>query len=176
MQKLLVGIVIGTLLGAGAFGATAALGKEKASPCYAPEAKDYPGDAASAGDLAKWMATAALRAGLPPELPVMASLVDSGLRNLPSGSGDADSVGFFQMRTSIWNRGEYAGYPDHPELQVKWFIDHAIAVKTTRFAAGIPADDEASFGEWIADVERPAEQYRGRYQLRLEEARALLVK
>src|SRR6185312_8656326 len=30
------------------------------------------------------------------------------------------------------------------------------------------------FGNWIADVERPAEQYRGRYQLRLDEANGLL--
>ena len=31
--------------------------------------------------------------------------------------------------------------------------------------------DPNAFGEWIANVERPAEQYRGRYQLRLAEAR-----
>jgi hypothetical protein len=29
--------------------------------------------------------------------------------------------------------------------------------------------------EWIADAERPAEQFRGRYQLRLEEARSLIA-
>jgi len=34
--------------------------------------------------------------------------------------------------------------------------------------------DATNWGEWIADVELPAEQYRGRYQLRLAEARALL--
>ena len=34
--------------------------------------------------------------------------------------------------------------------------------------------DPATWGEWIADVERPAEQFRGRYQLRLDEARQLL--
>ena len=33
---------------------------------------------------------------------------------------------------------------------------------------------EASIGEWIADIERPAEQYRGRYQTKLEEAKSLL--
>src|SRR5207247_5254673 len=32
----------------------------------------------------------------------------------------------------------------------------------------------SKWGDWIADVERPAEQYRGRYQLRLGEARGLL--
>ena len=100
----------------------------------------------------------------------MASLVESGMKNL--NFGDADSVGFFQMRVGIWNQGEYAGYPEKPELQVKWFLDTAEQVKSQRVAAGKPIDDPNQFGEWIADVERPAEQYRGRYQLRLEEAAA----
>ena len=64
----------------------------------------------------------------------MAALVESGLRNLDYG--DADSVGFFQMRVSIWNQGELAGYPDRPELQLKWFLDHAEAVKAQRLARG----------------------------------------
>jgi hypothetical protein len=104
----------------------------------------------------------------------MAALVESGVRNL--GHGDADSVGFFQMRTGIWNQGAYAGYPDQPELQARWFIDHALAVKRARIAAGERSfgRDPSTWGEWIADVERPAEQYRGRYQLRLAEARRLL--
>ena len=50
--------------------------------------------------------------------------------------GDADSVGFFQMRVGIWNQGDYAGYPDKPELQLKWFLDHAVAVKKQRIAGG----------------------------------------
>ena len=33
------------------------------------------------------------------------------------------------MRVGIWNQGAYAGYPDKPELQVKWFLDNAEAVK-----------------------------------------------
>ena len=59
--------------------------------------------------VAVWMARLAQAAGLPPELPVMAGLVESGLSNLDHG--DADSLGFFQMRTSVWDQGEYAGYP-----------------------------------------------------------------
>ena len=138
-------------------------------------ANAYPGDNASQAELAKWLAKQADAAGLPPELPVMASLVESGVKNL--NFGDADSVGFFQMRVGIWNQGEYAGYPDKPELQAKWFIDHALAVKRQAIARG-DADfgkDPGTFGEWIADVERPAEQFRGRYQLRLGEARKLLA-
>jgi hypothetical protein len=135
---------------------------------------DYPGDDASKAQLAKWLAKQAEKAGLPPELPVMASLVESGVKNL--NYGDRDSVGFFQMRTEIWNSGPYAGYPERPELQAKWFIDNALAVKRKRIAAGDVnfGKDPSKWGEWIADVERPAEQYRGRYQLRLDEARSLL--
>ncbi len=81
------------------------------APCYV--AMPYPGDSASRAQLARWMGAAARAAGLPAELPVMAALVDSGLRNRAPGS-EADSAGFFQMRTGIWNRGEYAGYPSQP--------------------------------------------------------------
>ncbi|WP_217913377.1 peptidoglycan DD-metalloendopeptidase family protein [Miltoncostaea marina] len=134
----------------------------------------YPGDGAPKEQLARWMAARAQAAGLPPELPVMAALVESGLANLDHGH--ADSLGFFQMRTSVWDRGEYAGYPDQPELQMKWFIDQALAIRERRVASGMAGfgTDPAAYGEWIADVERPAEQYRGRYQLRLDEARRLL--
>ncbi|HWM08876.1 MAG TPA: NlpC/P60 family protein [Solirubrobacteraceae bacterium] len=137
-------------------------------------AGDYPGNGAPKAELAKWLAAKAKRAGLPPELPVMAALVESGVKNL--NYGDADSVGFFQMRVGIWNKGAYAGYPERPELQVKWFIDTALAVKKSRIAAGDVdfGKDESGWGQWIADTERPAEQYRGRYQPRLAEARELL--
>ena len=59
---------------------------------------------------------------------------------------------------------------------MKWFIDHAAAIKGKRLAEGLASfgTDPSGYGEWIADVERPAEQYRGRYQLRLDEARGLL--
>jgi hypothetical protein len=132
----------------------------------------YPGASARKEDVAGWMASRARARGLPSELPVMAALVESGLSNLDHG--DADSVGFFQMRTSIWNSGPYVGYADRPEKQLDWFLDHAEEVMKQRVARGLPVDDPRHYGEWIADVERPAEQYRGRYQLRLAEARDLL--
>jgi cell wall-associated NlpC family hydrolase len=131
----------------------------------------YPGDDASQAELATWMGAAAQRRGLPPELPVMAALVESHLKNL--GYGDADSVGFFQMRVGTWNNGDYAGYPERPGLQLKWFLDQAEAVKRQRAAAGKPLG-ASSYGDWIADIERPAAQYRGRYQPQLGEARELL--
>ena len=156
-------------------------GRAPAIPAIAPAdlasvAADYPGNSASKAQLAAWLAKQAEKHGLPPELPVMASLVESDVRNL--AGGDRDSVGFFQMRVGIWNRGHYAGYPHRPELQIKWFIDHALAIKRQRIAAG-DADfgrDPSKWGEWIADVERPAAQFRDRYQDRLEHARELLAR
>ena len=118
------------------------------------------------------MGREAEKRGLPKQLPVMASLVESGVKNL--NYGDADSVGFFQMRVGTWNQGAYAGFPDKPELQVKWFLDQAEAVKKQRIARGQSVTDPKEFGNWIADIERPAEQYRGRYALRLGEANGLL--
>ena len=124
--------------------------------------------------MAVWMAHGARARGIPGELPVMGALVASGLKNL--SSGDADEKGFFGMREGIWNQGPYAGFPDHPELQLTWFIDQALAVRTTRIAAGDAhfGLDPASWGEWIADVLRPAEQFRGQYQPKLAESRQLI--
>jgi hypothetical protein len=129
----------------------------------------YPGDQATPQQIAAWMGASAQKAGLPPELPVMAALTESGLRNL--SYGDRDSVGFFQMRLGIWDEGAYAGYPSNPQLQIQWFIDHAAAVKSQY--PGL-ANNPNSWGEWVADVEQPAEQYRYRYQLQLSTAQALL--
>jgi hypothetical protein len=132
-------------------------------------------DDASRVAIAHWMASAARDAGLPGELPVMAALVESGLNNIPYG--DADSVGFFQMRLSVWDHGEYAGYLARPELQLQWFVDHALALRDARRAGGDATfgEDPAGWGEWIADVEQPYAPYRGRYQLQLDAARALLA-
>jgi hypothetical protein len=105
----------------------------------------------------------------------MAALHESGLRNLPWG--DRDSVGYFQMRQSLWDNGPYAGYLVRPELQLRWFVDQALAVRSARIAAGdlTYGTDPAQWGTWIADVERPAAPNRGFYQPQLEAARALLA-
>ena len=100
------------------------------------------------------------------------SLVESGLANVPG----SDSAGYFQMRTSIWNQRAYAGFAQNPDLQVQWFVDQAVGVRQARLAAGMPdpALSEAGYGAWVADVERPSEAMRDRYQLRLGEARGLI--
>jgi hypothetical protein len=147
-------------------------GSADAVPCA--DVAVYPGDSAPKLAIAQWMAYGAERAAIPRELPVMGALVASGLSNL--SFGHADEVGYFQMRLGIWNQGQYAGYPDNPQLQLQWFIDLATKVRQTRRAAGEPdpAIDEHRWGDWIADVLRPAEQFRGQYQLRLAEARSLV--
>lgn len=147
-------------------------GAARAATCG--RAVGYPGDAASSAAFANWMANGAYRARVPSELPVMAALVESGLRNL--SYGDADSVGFFQMRTSIWNSGQYRGYLRNPDLQMRWFLDQAAAVRAAyiRNGKGDPARRSSRYGVWIADIERPAAQYRDRYQLRLKDARELV--
>lgn len=77
------------------------------------------------------------------------------------------------MRVSIWNTGPYFGFPTNPQLQLKWFIDQALLVRSQRLTAGFSIT-EAYWGEWIADVIRPPEQYGYRYQLRLGDSRTLL--
>ena len=152
--------------------APSALGKD-GLPCDFKGIKDYPGDAAPAAPIAQWMGYYAVKAHIPAELPVMAALVESNLHNLPPGTTDADTAGYFQMRISIWNTGPYAGFPTNPQLQLQWFIDQALIARDQRLAAGLPIT-EAYYGEWVADVIRPPETDRGRYQLRLGDARTLL--
>lgn len=103
-----------------------------------------------------------------------AGIVESGMRNLASEAvpesknfpndgvapGDYDSVGLFQQRASIWadQAGGIGGLMD-PAQQAKWFYDTA---ETT--SGSTP-------GELAANVERPAEQYRGKYAQVEDEAR-----
>jgi hypothetical protein len=134
----------------------------------------YPGDDASRTALAGWMGRAARAAGIPPELPVMAALVESGLANIQGGPGD--SIGFFQMEKSVWNRGPFAGYWRKSPVQLRWFINQAITIRNGWVQAGDTdfGSRPRDYGLWAADIDRPAIKYRGRFHLRLSEARALL--
>lgn len=143
------------------------------APANAADCITYPGDAAAKPAIAAWMAYGAAARGVPGELPVMAALAESGLTNLPPGS--SDTAGYFQMRQAIWDRAPYAGYPNNPQLQLNWFVDRALAeLASHRLTDPSYGASESRYGEWVADVERPAEQLRDRYQLRLGEARALI--
>jgi hypothetical protein len=132
----------------------------------------YPGDEAEKARIARWMARGAADRGLPHELPVMAGLTESGLQNLRGSSFS----GYFGMSRAL-NRGDYRGFPRNPDLQMRWFTDTAMLVRQRRVAEGRPdpADDPASYGSWIADVERPARRYRSRYQTHLAESRELIA-
>jgi hypothetical protein len=143
----------------------------RATPCTTVPV--YPGDAAPQAAIAAWMATGATALGLPGELPVMGALVESELRNL--NYGDADRLGYFQMRTGIWDNGPYAGFPTNPPLQLLWFTDQAKLFGARRAAMGIDNSDPSTWGAWVADVLQPPAQFRGRYQLRLAEAQALIL-
>jgi hypothetical protein len=132
----------------------------------------YPGDSAARERLARWMARGAADRGMPHELPVMAAIAESGLRNL-SGSSYA---GYFGMHESL-NTGDYRGFRRNPDLQLRWFLDTAALVRQRRVAVGRPdpAADPSSFGSWIADVERPAPENRTGYQPHLGEAGDLIA-
>jgi hypothetical protein len=40
----------------------------------------------------------------------------------------------------------------------------AVSGSDAEAKGAVRLDDPSAWGEWIADVERPAEEYRGRYQ------------
>jgi hypothetical protein len=119
----------------------------------------YPGDAAPHAAIASWMATGATAVNLPGELPVMGALAESGLRNL--NYGDADRLGYFQMRTGIWDSGPYAGFATNPPLQLSWFTDQAKLFGARRSAIGIDNSDPSTWGEWVADVLQAPAQFAG---------------
>lgn len=104
---------------------------------------------------------------------LQAAMVESDLHNLASEAvpesksypndgvapGDHDSVGLFQQRTSIWGPGAggMKGLMD-PEQQINWFYDQA------------KGQSAPTPGQLAANVERPREDLRGKYDLRAEEA------
>lgn len=83
-------------------------------------------------------------------------LVESNLRNLPGG--DADSVGWRQERASLYRN------PRNLRASINRFYDETSAVEGNYRRAG----------DLAAAVQRPAAQYRGRYQERAGDAKAIL--
>lgn len=138
-------------------------------------------------EVAQWMAREAESRGLPPELPVMAALTETGdtLRNLVNG--DRDSVGFFQIRVSIHGSAAVAT----PEAQLAWFLSTAARSPLGRTArqngwsadlfkekiaaargAGNTGELSLWLGRWCQDVERSA--FPDRYEQRYGLARKLI--
>lgn len=83
-------------------------------------------------------------------------LVESNLRNL--SGGDADSAGWRQERASLYKD------PTNLDASIHRFFTETAAVR----------DKYGSAGSLAAAVQRPAAQYRGRYQERSGEAQSLL--
>jgi hypothetical protein len=139
-------------------------------PCPA----SYPGDDAEHKPIARWMARGAALRDVPQELPVMAGLAESGLRNLNARGNPF--AGFFSMHRSL-NKGDYRGFPRDPELQLRWFLDTAVIVRQREIAEGAEdfGTDSGVYGLWIADVERPAPENREGYQPYFDDADALLT-
>lgn len=139
----------------------------------------------SARSIARWMGSTAQAAGLPPELPVMAALTESALRNLVDG--DRDSVGYFQIRVGIHG----ASSVETPEAQLRWFMDAATRTPNSKRGRkeGWTVDSLRQqiqsartlnnstllaywLGAWCQDVERSA--YPDRYEKNLAQAQKLL--
>lgn len=83
-------------------------------------------------------------------------IVESNLRNLPGG--DADSQGWRQERKSLYPN------PRNVTASVKRYFDEAAKADTGKGSAG----------QLAARVQRPAAQYRGRYDQHRSEAFSLL--
>ena len=133
----------------------------------------YPGKRAGHKTIASWMARAAALRDVPEQLPVMAALAESGLRNLNKRGNPF--AGFFSMHRSL-NKGPYRGFPKDPDLQLRWFLDTAVVVRQRELAEGNEdyTGDPSAYGLWIADVERPAPENRDGYQPYLDDAERML--
>jgi hypothetical protein len=133
----------------------------------------YPGDKAARKPIAQWMARAAALRDVPEQLPVMAGLAESGLRNLRVKGNPF--AGFFSMHRSL-DKAPYKGFKKDPDLQLRWFLDTAVIVRQRKLAEGHEGYgvDPSSYGIWIADVERPAPRNRKGYQPYLDDAEKLL--
>ncbi|MDZ7886552.1 MAG: peptidoglycan-binding domain-containing protein [Mycobacterium sp.] len=84
---------------------------------------------------------------------------------------DYDSVGLFQQRCPMW--GPAAVLMD-PTKSAGLFYDRLVNVNLGTAQAPIRYDNPARLpGDFAAEVQRPAKQYRGRYQERMGHAAAL---
>lgn len=136
----------------------------------------YPGDNAGPQAIARWMGAAAQKYGLPPELPVMAALAESGLKNhapYPDGGPSYDdlAMGFFSIHPS---RARSNGYDweqmrRRPQLQIEWFIGEANKIKS-RWASKGPS----GYPGWIQDIEKSANPTGSQYAAQYSRARSLL--
>lgn len=114
-------------------------------------------------DTAEWMAKEAVKRQIPDVLPVMTSLVESGLKNV--NYGDRDSLGYFQQRPSSgW------GTPEQimdPAYSLDKFLDVAEEMRRK-----VSWQDASALGSWAQDVQRSA--FPDRYAEQYGTARGLV--
>jgi hypothetical protein len=139
----------------------------------------HPAGAASKQDIACWLAAQSRAAGAPGELLVMAALTESGGQNLTYG--DADSVGYFQIRPSTNFAPAGFGVPPNTKVSGDWWVQNPDAqaawarekiAATAGGARDADLSDPAALGAWAQDIERSA--YPDRYQTHYDEAHELV--
>lgn len=118
----------------------------------------------------RMMAAQARRAGVPAELPVMTSLVETGFRNL--NYGDRDSVGMFQQRNAWGSRADRM----NPERSTQMFLQGGSqgqrgAADFARRFSGQPQNAQ-TLGRWAQAVQVSA--FPNRYAAQYDRARAML--
>ena len=133
-----------------------------------PVLDGFPGYTASAEEIAKWCGDQMEFFGLPRQLFVQASIPEvtsiwvenrqyEDISDIPgmSYNVDYDSFGPVQQRLM------YYPIPWNFEIAVWSFAQMALSMAPNPMPSEADADGCA---EWIADIQRPAEQYRGRYR------------
>lgn len=88
---------------------------------------------------------------------ISAAIVESGLRNL--GHGDRDSIGMYQQRNHYGTKAQRMD----PYWSTQKFFEEALRY------------DGKTIGEWVANTQRPAKQYRGRYDEVMGQAVAIFA-
>lgn len=140
---------------------------------------------AAARAIARWMGSTAESQGFPAELPVMAALTESAIRNLVDG--DRDSAGYFQIRVGIHG----ASAVETPEAQLRWFLNAAQNTPNSKRGRkegwtvdGLKQQIQTArtlnnqallaywLGAWCQDIERSA--YPDRYEKNFSQAQKLL--
>jgi hypothetical protein len=136
----------------------------------------YPGNNSSVQALAEYCGAVALDRGLPQVLPVMASVPEltaawtseGNLEDVPGylDNVDACSVGLWQQQADDLGCGEFGWGLREELIQVPFalgrFLDVALEMSGGERHKG--ATDPAILGEWCADVQRPLESLRYKYE------------
>ena len=141
-------------------------------------ARVYPGDDSTVRELAEFCGAVALDRKLPQVLPVMGSVPEltaawtseGDLRHIPGylTNVDACSVGLWQQQADDLGCGTFGWGTRDQLIQVPFalgrFLDVALEVAEDRPERHGGTTDPAVLGEWCADVQRPLEVYRYRYE------------